>query len=150
MEASAKRLKERCAGLLAGARKYREGLTAMTEAQMAFAAALNEFGGGDDEESLHLGSAVMSQFIKVFRELAGFYDFLRTQVRRGAVPTLSCQSSLTPCRLMTPPPAFLQPPQLDLGLIERVQQDWVDGVLAAQREERRRYDRRSAEYDAAR
>ena len=26
------------------------------------------------------GSAVMSQFIKVFRELAGFYDFLRTQV----------------------------------------------------------------------
>jgi len=60
----------------------------------------------------------MAQFIKVFKELAGFHDFLRTQ--------------------------------LDLGLIERLQQDWLDGVLQAQREEKRRYDRRAADYDAAR
>jgi hypothetical protein len=40
--------------------------------------------------------------------------------------------------------------QLDLGLIERLQKDWVEGVLAAQREERRRHDRKAAEYDAAR
>ncbi|KAI8476669.1 MAG: hypothetical protein J3K34DRAFT_455561 [Monoraphidium minutum] len=118
MEASAKRLKERCGSLLAGARKYRDGITAMLDAQTAFAAALHEFGGGTDEDSLHLGSAAMSPFIKVFRELAGFYDFLRTQ--------------------------------LDLGLIERVQKDWVEGALAESREERRKYDRRAAEYEAAR
>ncbi|GBF92752.1 hypothetical protein Rsub_05121 [Raphidocelis subcapitata] len=118
MEASAKRLKDRVSALLAGAKKYRDGITAMHEAQLAFAAALTEFGGGSDEESLHLGSAVMSQFIKVFRELAGFYEFLRTQ--------------------------------LDLGLIERLQKDWLEGTLAAQREERRRHDRKAAEYDAAR
>ncbi|KIY97426.1 ADP-ribosylation factor GTPase-activating protein AGD4, partial [Monoraphidium neglectum] len=118
MEASAKRLKDRCAALLAGAKKYRDGITTMLDATNAFTAALADFGGGSDEESLHLGSAVMSQFIKVFRELAGFYDFLRTQ--------------------------------LDLGMIERVQKDWMEGVLAAARDERRKYDRKASDYESAR
>lgn len=55
MEASAKHLKDRVSALLAGAKKYRDGISAMHEAQLAFAAALTEFGGGSDEESLHLG-----------------------------------------------------------------------------------------------
>jgi hypothetical protein len=56
MEASAKRLKDRCAALLAGAKKYRDGINTMLDAQNAFAAALSGFGGGSDEESLHLGA----------------------------------------------------------------------------------------------
>jgi len=56
MELGAKRLKERCQCLLNGASKYRNALTVMLEAQTTFAAALNEFGGGTDEESLHLGT----------------------------------------------------------------------------------------------
>jgi hypothetical protein len=35
-------------------------------------------------------------------------------------------------------------------MIERLQKDWLEGALAAQREERRKYDRRAAEYDSAR
>jgi hypothetical protein len=57
MEASAKRLKDRCAALLAGAKRYRDGISGMLDAQSAFAAALADFGGGSDEESLHLGVA---------------------------------------------------------------------------------------------
>jgi hypothetical protein len=56
MEASAKRLKDRCAALLSGAKKYRDGINTMLDAQNAFAAALSDFGGGSDEESLHLGA----------------------------------------------------------------------------------------------
>eukprot|EP00882_Tetradesmus_deserticola_P014497 GHRQ01015417.1.p2 GENE.GHRQ01015417.1~~GHRQ01015417.1.p2 ORF type:complete len:115 (+),score=39.11 GHRQ01015417.1:415-759(+) len=55
LQASAKKLKDRCAGLLSGAKKYRDGLAAMTEAQQSFAASLAEFGGGSDEDSLLLG-----------------------------------------------------------------------------------------------
>jgi hypothetical protein len=44
-----------CAGLLSGAKKYRDALAAMTEAQQLFAASLAEFGAGNDEESLLLG-----------------------------------------------------------------------------------------------
>lgn len=44
----------------------------------------------------------------------------------------------------------LNHPQLDLGLIERVQKDWLEGALAAARDERRKYDRRAYEYDSAR
>jgi hypothetical protein len=44
-----------CAGLLSGAKKYRDALAAMTEAQQSFAASLAEFGAGSDEESLLLG-----------------------------------------------------------------------------------------------
>ena len=55
LDASAKKLKDRVSALLTGAKKYRDGLSAMHDAQLAFAAALTEFGGGTDEESLHLG-----------------------------------------------------------------------------------------------
>lgn len=56
LEGSAKKLKDRVSALLAGAKKYRDGITSMLDAHTAFAAALNEFGGGSDEESLHLGA----------------------------------------------------------------------------------------------
>lgn len=118
VEANAKRLKDRCSALLSGAKRYRDAIGAMLDAQTAFARAVGDFGGGDDEESLHLGSAVMAPFVKAMRELGGTYEFLRTQ--------------------------------LELGLIDRLQREWVDGALAAQRDERRRYDRRAAEYEAAR
>lgn len=119
LEAGAKRLKDRCAALLAGAKRYRDALSAMQAAQEAFAATLTAFGGDcADEESLHLGSAIMAPFIKAMRELGGVYDFLRTQ--------------------------------LELGCIERLQREWVDGALAAQRDARRAFDRRAAEYEAAR
>lgn len=44
-------------GLLSGAKKYRDALAAMTEAQQAFAGALQDFGCGSDEDSLLLGEA---------------------------------------------------------------------------------------------
>lgn len=44
------------AGLLSGAKKYRDALAAMTEAQQAFAGALQDFGCGSDEDSLLLGA----------------------------------------------------------------------------------------------
>jgi hypothetical protein len=44
-----------CAGLLSGAKKYRDALASMTEAQQTFAASLAEFGAGSDEDSLLLG-----------------------------------------------------------------------------------------------
>eukprot|EP00879_Flechtneria_rotunda_P026590 GHRR01028363.1.p2 GENE.GHRR01028363.1~~GHRR01028363.1.p2 ORF type:complete len:126 (+),score=19.43 GHRR01028363.1:1437-1814(+) len=81
------------AGLLAGAKKYRDALAAMSEAQQSFAAALHDFGCGGDEESLLIGSAVMSQFVKAFRELSYAYSFVQDCVsaarhrfcmRRGA------------------------------------------------------------------
>jgi hypothetical protein len=49
------------AGLLSGAKKYRDALAAMTEAQQSFAASLAEFGAGSDEESLLLGELAGQQ-----------------------------------------------------------------------------------------
>jgi hypothetical protein len=35
-------------------------------------------------------------------------------------------------------------------MIERVQKDWMEGVLAAARDERRKYDRKASDYESAR
>ncbi len=43
-------------GLLVGARRYRDALAAMSDAQRAFSGVLAEFGGGVDEDSLLLGA----------------------------------------------------------------------------------------------
>jgi hypothetical protein len=60
LEVGTKKLKDRLAGLLAGAKKYRDGVSAMYDAQVAFAAALQEFGGGTDEDSLLMGEVFVS------------------------------------------------------------------------------------------
>ncbi|WIA33951.1 hypothetical protein OEZ86_007046 [Tetradesmus obliquus] len=88
LQASAKKLKDRCLGLLSGAKKYRDALAAMTEAQQSFAASLAEFGGGSDEESLLLGSAVMTQFVKAFRELSYALGFIHDCVEKDMIEVL--------------------------------------------------------------
>jgi hypothetical protein len=71
-----------CAGLLSGAKKYRDALAAMTEAQQSFAASLAEFGAGSDEDSLLLG------------ELAGRCNDLqdRSSLQRGSLQDGACSA----------------------------------------------------------
>ena len=58
LEASAKRLRDRCSNLLNSAKKYRDALGTMLEAQQSFGSALQEFGGGTDDESLQIGKQI--------------------------------------------------------------------------------------------
>eukprot|EP00878_Enallax_costatus_P041785 GHUV01048671.1.p1 GENE.GHUV01048671.1~~GHUV01048671.1.p1 ORF type:complete len:252 (+),score=78.86 GHUV01048671.1:281-1036(+) len=88
LQASAKKLKDKCTGLLTGAKKYRDALAAMTEAQQSFAGALHDFGCGSDEDSLLLGSAVMSQFVKAFKELGHAFSFIQDCVEKDMIDVL--------------------------------------------------------------
>ena len=71
---------------------------------------------------------------------------------RAVTAASNCWRTTAPAHATShrPPPLAHPNAQLDLGLIERLQKDWLEGTLAAQREERRRHDRKAAEYDAAR
>lgn len=42
------------------------------------------------------------------------------------------------------------PAQIEGGILEHLQRVWLDGALAALREERKKYDKRCAEHEAAR
>lgn len=69
IESSADPLEKRCQKLVKGSKKYQEAIAQFTESQNAFADALEEFGGGTDEESMLLGEHPTA--LKVLARLNG-------------------------------------------------------------------------------
>ncbi|DBB01590.1 TPA: hypothetical protein ACH3X1_000238 [Trebouxia sp. C0004] len=112
------RLENRCNRFVKGSKKYKEGISVLSQSQTSFADFLEEFCGGTDEESMMLGGGMMSKFVGVFRELASFNELLHTQV--------------------------------ELILVERLQRNWLKGLIIDGKEGKRRLDRKTSEYDAAR
>ncbi|XP_020524998.1 ADP-ribosylation factor GTPase-activating protein AGD4 isoform X1 [Amborella trichopoda] len=74
-------LRERCIKLYKGCKKFMAALAEAYDGDIAFADALEEFGGGrDDPISIAIGGPVISKFITAFREIANYKELLRSQV----------------------------------------------------------------------
>jgi Arf-GAP/coiled-coil/ANK repeat/PH domain-containing protein len=81
LEGTADELKDRCQKLYKGVKKFMGTLGEASKGESAFAACLEEFGGGpDDPISLSIGGPVISKFINALRELASYKEFLCSQV----------------------------------------------------------------------
>ncbi|KAF7827529.1 ADP-ribosylation factor GTPase-activating protein AGD4-like isoform X1 [Senna tora] len=74
-------LTDRCEKLFKGCKKFMAALGEAYNGDIAFADALEVFGGGqDDPISVSIGGPIISKFISAFRELATFKELLRSQV----------------------------------------------------------------------
>ncbi|XP_022737861.1 ADP-ribosylation factor GTPase-activating protein AGD3-like [Durio zibethinus] len=81
MEESAESLQERSLRFYKGCRKYTEGLGEGYDGDIAFASALEMFGGGhNDPISLAFGGPVMTKFTIALREIGTYKEVLRYQV----------------------------------------------------------------------
>ncbi|XP_024534953.1 ADP-ribosylation factor GTPase-activating protein AGD3 isoform X2 [Selaginella moellendorffii] len=81
LEESAEALRERCQKFFKGSRKYTEGLGEAYDGDIAFASALETFGGGhDDPISVAVGGPVMTKFTIALREIGTYKEVLRSQV----------------------------------------------------------------------
>ncbi|CAK9861220.1 unnamed protein product [Sphagnum jensenii] len=81
LEESAEALRERCQRFYKGCRKYTEGLGEAYDGDIAFASALETFGGGhDDPISVAVGGPVMTKFTIALREIGTYKEVLRSQV----------------------------------------------------------------------
>ncbi|CAL1355205.1 unnamed protein product [Linum trigynum] len=81
LEDSAESLRERCLKFYKGCRKYTEGLGEGYDGDIAFASALESFGGGhNDPISVAFGGPVMTKFTIALREIGTYKEVLRSQV----------------------------------------------------------------------
>uniref|UniRef100_A0A7I4BW69 Uncharacterized protein n=1 Tax=Physcomitrium patens TaxID=3218 RepID=A0A7I4BW69_PHYPA len=81
LEESAEALRERCQRFYKGCRKYTDGLGEAYDGDIAFANALETFGGGhDDPISVAVGGPVMTRFTIALREIGTYKEILRSQV----------------------------------------------------------------------
>ncbi|KAB5525214.1 hypothetical protein DKX38_022963 [Salix brachista] len=81
MEESAEALRGRCLKFYKGCRKYSEGLGEGYDGDIAFASALETFGGGhNDPICLAFGGPVMNKFTIMLREIGTYKEALRSQV----------------------------------------------------------------------
>ncbi|XVE50029.1 hypothetical protein DITRI_Ditri01bG0129400 [Diplodiscus trichospermus] len=81
MEESADSLRERSLRFYKGCRKYTEGLGEGYDGDIAFASALEMFGGGhNDPISVAFGGPVMTKFTIALREIGTYKEVLRSQV----------------------------------------------------------------------
>ncbi|XP_017642433.1 ADP-ribosylation factor GTPase-activating protein AGD3 isoform X3 [Gossypium arboreum] len=81
MEESAELLRERSLRFFKGCRKYTEGLGEGYDGDIAFANALEMFGGGhNDNISVAFGGPVMTKFTIALREIGTYKEILRSQV----------------------------------------------------------------------
>ncbi|XP_061372320.1 ADP-ribosylation factor GTPase-activating protein AGD1-like [Gastrolobium bilobum] len=80
-EESAESLRSRCWKFYKGCRKYTEGLGEAYDGDIAFASALENFGGGNsDPHFVALGGSVMDKFTIALREISTYKELLRSQV----------------------------------------------------------------------
>ncbi|KAG2334184.1 hypothetical protein Bca52824_005364 [Brassica carinata] len=80
-EESAEILRERSLKFYKGCRKYTEGLGEAYDGDIAFASALETFGGGhNDPISVAFGGPVMTKFTIALREIGTYKEVLRSQV----------------------------------------------------------------------
>ncbi|CAI0463713.1 unnamed protein product [Linum tenue] len=81
LEDSAESLRERCLKFYKGCRKYTEELGEGYDGDIAFASALESFGGGhNDPISVAFGGPVMTKFTIALREIGTYKEVLRSQV----------------------------------------------------------------------
>ncbi|XP_004492021.1 ADP-ribosylation factor GTPase-activating protein AGD3 [Cicer arietinum] len=81
MEESAESLRDRSLKFYKGCRKYTEGLGEAYDGDIAFASALETFGGGhNDPISVAFGGPVMTKFTIALREIGTYKEVLRSQV----------------------------------------------------------------------
>ncbi|XP_010530854.1 PREDICTED: ADP-ribosylation factor GTPase-activating protein AGD3 isoform X2 [Tarenaya hassleriana] len=81
LEESAEILRERSLRFYKGCRKYTEGLGEGYDGDIAFASALETFGGGhNDPISVAFGGPVMTKFTIALREIGTYKEVLRSQV----------------------------------------------------------------------
>ncbi|BFG16005.1 hypothetical protein CerSpe_022790 [Prunus speciosa] len=81
MEENAESLRERSLRFYKGCRKYTEGLGEAYDGDIAFASALETFGGGhNDPISVAFGGPVMTKFTIALREIGTYKEVLRSQV----------------------------------------------------------------------
>ncbi|XP_038693932.1 ADP-ribosylation factor GTPase-activating protein AGD3-like isoform X1 [Tripterygium wilfordii] len=81
MEENAESLRERSLKFYKGCRKYTEGLGEGYDGDIAFASALEAFGGGhNDSISKAFGGPVMAKFTIALREIGTYKEVLRSQV----------------------------------------------------------------------
>ncbi|EXB81206.1 ADP-ribosylation factor GTPase-activating protein AGD3 [Morus notabilis] len=81
LEESAESLRERSLKFYKGCRKYTEGLGEGYDGDIAFASALEAFGGGhNDPISVAFGGPVMTKFTIALREIGTYKEVLRSQV----------------------------------------------------------------------
>ncbi|CAN1858080.1 Histone-lysine N-methyltransferase, H3 lysine-9 specific SUVH4 [Linum perenne] len=81
LEDSAESLRERSLKFYKGCRKYTEGLGEGYDGDIAFASALESFGGGhNDPISVAFGGPVMTKFTIALREIGTYKEVLRSQV----------------------------------------------------------------------
>ncbi|OMO88791.1 Arf GTPase activating protein [Corchorus capsularis] len=81
MEENAESLRERSLKFYKGCRKYTEGLGEGYDGDIAFASALEMFGGGhNDPISVAFGGPVMTKFTIALREIGTYKEVLRSQV----------------------------------------------------------------------
>ncbi|XP_029125493.1 ADP-ribosylation factor GTPase-activating protein AGD1 isoform X2 [Cajanus cajan] len=80
MEESSESLRSRCFKFYKGCRKYTEGLGEAYDGDIAFASALESFGGGhSDPLFVTLGGPVMTKFSIALREISTYKELLRSQ-----------------------------------------------------------------------
>ncbi|KAL5717353.1 ADP-ribosylation factor GTPase-activating protein agd3 [Ranunculus cassubicifolius] len=80
-EENAESLRERSLKFYKGCRKYTEGLGEGYDGDIAFASALETFGGGhNDPISVAFGGPVMTKFTIALREIGTYKEVLRSQV----------------------------------------------------------------------
>ncbi|CAK7336820.1 unnamed protein product [Dovyalis caffra] len=81
MEENAEALRGRCLKFYKGCRKYTEGLGEGYDGDIAFASALENFGGGhNDPICVAFGGPVMNKFTIALREIGTYKEVLRSQV----------------------------------------------------------------------
>lgn len=81
LEEGSDSLRERCMKFYKGCRKYTEGLGEAYDGDIAFASALETFGGGhNDPISVAFGGPVMTKFTIALREIGTYKEVLRSQV----------------------------------------------------------------------
>ncbi|KAJ7957486.1 ADP-ribosylation factor GTPase-activating protein AGD3 [Quillaja saponaria] len=81
LEESAESLRERSLKFYKGCRRYTEGLGEAYDGDIAFASALENFGGGhNDPISVAFGGPVMTKFTIALREIGTYKEVLRSQV----------------------------------------------------------------------
>ncbi|GKU96269.1 hypothetical protein SLEP1_g9518 [Rubroshorea leprosula] len=81
MEESAEAFRERSLKFYKGCRKYTQGLGEEYDGDIAFASALETFGGGhNDPINVAFGGPVMTKFTIALREIGTYKEFLRSQV----------------------------------------------------------------------
>lgn len=81
LEEGAENLRERSVKFFKGCRKYTEGLGEAYDREIAFASALETFGGGhNDPISVAFGGPDMAKFAIALREIGMYKEVLRSQV----------------------------------------------------------------------